>query len=445
MAGFSLKKLFTRRSVPAVNNEVITGLSFEDFVRLFDLGTSTGASVTPSNALRAIPVKACCALVAGGITSMPLRIVQRDVVDGVMLQKPADDHRYWWLFNEEPNGDSTSATFWEEIVTRRMLWDRSYARIIRKAGGRSIDIAELVPMPNESVQVETLWDASARRYRISRYLVRDGAYTYGVLPEDMLDFRSGKVTQCGTNYAPTYPQMSQALEAAREAVGIVLTIEQYCGRFFANGGMPRTVLEFPQGSTLDEKQQALLRDAWVRKYGGAENAALPLVLSNGGKASKLSFTAEEAQLLEARKFQVIDIARAFGVPPFMIGETEKTSAWGTGIEQMSQGFIRYTLGPHITAIEQEINRKLFRIDRYFVDFDEEALARGDMKSLGDWFRQAIGGSNGPGFLTTNEVRSRLKLPPRENGDSLFTPSKGDSNASTQSASGATGDQSNEAA
>jgi HK97 family phage portal protein len=205
------------------------------------------------------------------------------------------------------------------------------------------------------------------------------------------------------------------------------------------------VLSFPSGVKLNAEQQQLLREAYVRRLGGADNAAVPFVLTDGGDAKKLSFTAEEAQMLDARKFQVIEIARAFGVPPFMIGETEKNSAWGTGIEQMSQGFIRYTLGPHITAIEQELNRKLFGIDRFFVDFDEEALSRGDMKSLGDWFRQAVGGNNGPGFMTVNEVRSRLKLPPVDGGTDIYVPAGGSNAQGTEPAASPAGSEPGQAA
>jgi HK97 family phage portal protein len=411
-----LKKAFRRQ--PEVRNDVQTGLSFDDFTRMFVLN-GYDKEVTPDSAMEAIPVQACVALIAGGITSMPLKIVQRDTTGGIITHRPADDHEYWWLFNEQPNSDTTSALFWEEIVKQKTLRGRAYARIVRTSP-RSNKIRELVFVPNQNVQPERKWDEQLRRYVISRYLVRDGDKTFGVLPEDMLDFR-GRQPKCG------HQEMSDALYSARNAVAITLTVEKYCQRFFQNGGMPRTVLEYPAGSKLTKDQQDLLRETWVKRYGGADNAALPLLLMDGGKANKMSFTAEEAQMLEARKFQVIEIARTFGVPPFMIGETEKTSAWGTGIEQMSQGFIRYTLGPHITAIEQECNRKIFGIDRYFVDFDEEALARGDMKSLGDWFRQAVGGSNGPGFMQTNEVRSRLKLPPITGGDTLYTP-KGASDA-----------------
>jgi HK97 family phage portal protein len=391
-------------------------LPSRDAIDYYQVGTAAGVSVTPERAAGAIPVQASVALIAGGIVAMPLRVLRRELVGGSFLQSAADDHPYWWLFNESANDDYCSAQLWERAVRAMLLYGVGYGRIVRNY--RSNQALELVDIPPANVTEVVKYDPARSRNVIIAYSVQDGMSRTTVPPEDMLHFRGEQ--------APGEFQKSSIIHAAREAIALTLAIEEYCGRVFSNGGTPRVALEYPAGQNLKDEQIAQLRKAWKDRYGGGDNAALPLVLSNGGKVSKLSFTAEETQMLEARKFQVIDIARAFRVPPFMIGETEKTSAWGSGIEQMSQGFIRYTLSRHMTAIEQEVTRKLFKTTRYFVDFDEEALSRGDMVSLGKWFREAIGGSQGPGILTTNEVRSRLHLPPIEGGDDLYNP-KGTSN------------------
>lgn len=408
---------------PKVANEAVdlTGLSPSDFAALLQLPTYAGVTVTPESAMKAIPVQACCALIAGGIMSMPLSVLRRKLENGTFIREPADDHPYWWLFNESPNDDMTAAEFWQKIVIRLLLYGQSFARIVRAVGGRSNDVVELVPHDNRAVTVVREYDSARRRYRISHYVVMEEGKAFSVAPEDMLHF-PGKI-------ALGAPARSAILESAREAIGIVLAIEQYCGRIFTNGGTPRVALEYPAGVKITDEQKGQIREAWLKWMGGGENSHLPFVVGAGGKINKISWTADEQQMLDARKFQVIDIARAFGAPPFMIGETEKTSAWGSGIEQMGQGFIRYTLSPHATPIEQEITRKLFMTSRHYVDFDEESLARGDMKSLGAWFRQAIGGSQGPGFLTPNEVRRRLNQPPAEGGDKLYDPGdKLDANA-----------------
>jgi phage portal protein BeeE len=53
--------------------------------------------------------------------------------------------------------------------------------------------------------------------------------------------------------------------------------------------------------------------------------------------------AEEMQLLETRQFQIEEVARIYGVPPFMIGHNEKTTSWGSGVEAMGKAFVRYAL------------------------------------------------------------------------------------------------------
>lgn len=420
---WTFAKLFKR----SVKND-ITGLTMDQFASMFSMPTWTGSDVTPESAARAIPVQACCALISGGITAMPLRIVSRQIVDGSWLQTPADDHPYWWLFNESPDGEISAAQFWRRILTHKLLFGESFARLNRTAGGRGIDVREAVFVPNRQVQTMRQWNPATRRAEIVGYKITANGRIFGVLPEDMLHFKDNQallsISQqsiMGDGVSIAQPPLSAVLDSTRQAIGIVLAIEEYCGRFFSNGGMPKIVLKYPAGAKLDDKQLTALRDAWIQRYGGASNAALPLILQNGGEAEKLTFTSEEMQMLEARKFQVIDIARGFGVPPFMIGETEKTSAWGSGIESMSQGFIRYSLASHIAEIEQETTRKLFGTARYCTDFDEEALARGDMKSLGEWFRQALGGAQGPGFMTVNEVRRRMNLPNTDGGDEVYNP------------------------
>jgi phage portal protein BeeE len=436
---FSFAKLWR-----AFRNQDLTGLSMGQFAEMFAFPTWSGADVTPESASRAIPVQACCALISGGITSMPLRIVSRQIVDGAWLQTPADDHPYWWLFNESPDGELSATQFWDRIVRHKLLYAESFGRMVRANGGRGVDIQQVIFEPNRNVQTLRQWDPVTRRAKIAGYKVLRDGRLFGVLPEDMLHFKDSQsfnlslgggnqsfIADGAVSIAPR--PVSAILESTRQAIGVCLTIEEYCGRVFSNGGAPKIVLKNPTGVKLDEKQKDLLREQFQAKYGGASNAGLPLILNNGMGAEKLSFTSEELQLLEARKFQVIDIARGFSVPPFMIGETEKTSSWGNGVESMGQGFVRYTLARHISEIEQETTRKLFGTARYCTDFDEEALARGDMAALGTWFRAAVGGAQGPGWMVPNEIRRRLNMPAVAGGDELYVPpTPGNSNDESQS-------------
>jgi HK97 family phage portal protein len=99
------------------------------------------------------------------------------------------------------------------------------------------------------------------------------------------------------------------------------------------------------------------------------------------------------------------------VPPILIGNSEKTSSWGTGIEQITIGFVRFTLAPMLCRWEEELNRKLFRRAGQFVEFSLDALLRGDSKAESESFRSAIGGpGSGDGWMSIDEIRKLKNLP-----------------------------------
>src|SRR5882757_9804988 len=158
---FSFAKLWR-----AFRNQDLTGLTIDQFGEMFTFPTWSGQDVTPESASRAIPVQACCALISGGITAMPLRNVSRKLVDGSWLQTPADDHPYWWLFNESPDGEISAAQFWRRVLTHKLLFGESFARMNRTAGGRGIDVREIIFVPNRQVQTMRQWNPVTRRAEI---------------------------------------------------------------------------------------------------------------------------------------------------------------------------------------------------------------------------------------------------------------------------------------
>jgi len=125
---------------------------------------------------------------------------------------------------------------------------------------------------------------------------------------------------------------------------------------------------------------------------------------------------EDMQLIETRRFQVEEIARIYGVPPFMIGHTDKTTSWGSGIDAMGAGFVRFTLRDHLNAYENELNRKFFRTSRWIAKFDTSELERADLKTLLESYRIALGRAGERAIMTVEEVRNRLDLPRVADGD-----------------------------
>lgn len=365
---------------------------------------AAGMTVTPISAMRVAAVFACVQKIAGAISTLPIHIYKTDGDERSKL--PKDD--LWYKLNEQPTTQFTAASHWEAVSTGNLLRGDSFTWIRRDMQG---GIRELLPLPWGAVSPVLQSDGSVRYYI---HLPQQGIMTWIDLA-DILHFP-------GFGF-DGLKSISVIQYAARNAVGNALAMDEYSGRFFANGAHPSIILS--SAGKMSPEQIAALQTAFTNKYAGVENAhRLPLVLTEGVSAKEISLSAEDAQLLEARKFQVIDIARAFGVPPHMIGETSASTSWGSGIEAMSRGFVTYTLQPHLVRIEQELNRKLFpRNAARFVEFDRGALLEGDSAAQAAYFRAALGGpGTGQGWMSVDEVRKTKNLAPRGGAsDEIFDP------------------------
>lgn len=356
--------------------------------------SASGMAVTPTTAMRVAAVFACVQKIAGAIATLPLHVYQTD--GDIKDRLPRDD--LWYKLNEQPHPDFTAASHWEGVSTAQLLRGDGFTLIQRRPTGA---VRNLLPLPWGSV-FPFREPGGLLKYYIS---YPEFGITTWVDPFDILHFP-------GFGF-DGIKSMSVIYSAARAAVGNALAMDDYSGKFFSGGAHPSILLKTDKVMKQDQISQ--LQQAFIAKYSGVDNLhQLPLVLTEGMSAAPLSISAEDSQLLEARKFQVIDIARAFGVPPHMIGETSASTSWGSGIESMSRGFVTYTLQPHLVRIEQELNRKLFPRDvgRY-VQFDRDALIEGDSAAQAAYNRAALGGpGTGMGWMSVDEVRKGKGLAPR---------------------------------
>jgi HK97 family phage portal protein len=356
----------------------------------------TGVTVSATSAMRVSAVAACVAKIAGPIMSMPLHIYK--LTDGdIPARLPRDD--LWYLLNEQPSEMYSSAAMWEGVSMAQLLRGDAYALIRRRLNG---SIREILPLPWGCVS--PIRDPrTGVRYYVN--LPSHGISTW-FDPSEILHFPG-----LGFDDA-TMRSMSVIQWGARSAIGTAIAMDEYSSKFFENGAHPSIILQAP--NKMGPQQQEDMQAAFARKYAGLANAhRLPLVLTEGVTAKEISLSAEDAQLLEARKFQVQDIARAFGVPGYMVNESDGASVLGSNVESIARSFVQNTLQPWLRKIEQELNRKLFpRSTGRFIEFYREALIEGDSKSQGEFYRHLLGGpGSGDGVEAVNEVRRRRRLPP----------------------------------
>lgn len=385
-----------RRAGVVQNQTVVTTSSdLEGMRALFaPINTPSGFAVTDQTAMLVSTVFACLSKISGAVLQLPVHQYSLNIDGDRDRMAPTP---LWWMLNESPSAQWTAASWKEWIVRCVHLRGDQHTQILRGVGSNAGGITGLKPLHPDWVQTRPV--DGRLRYDVYDPYTRQA---YGVDQDDMLHFAGFGFDGVRSLSAIQY--------AARTAISNSLAAGDYSGRTVGEGAMPKIALTYP--NKLGKDQQELLRESFVATYTGPGAQKLPLILTEGGLAKELSMSPVDLQLLDSRRFEREDICQALGVPPVMIGENAKTSSWGTGVEQITLGFVKFTLKPHLCRWEEEMNRKLFRRAGQFVEFELDALLRGDSKAQAEVYRAALGGpGTGDGWMSTNQVRRLQNLKP----------------------------------
>lgn len=363
------------------------------------LGGGPATSVPPSEseALAVTAVYACATLIAGAISSLPMHVYRRSREGDLARdwQSPL-----WWMLNEEFCPRWSAAAGWSFLAQSKLLHGDGFAEILRGPNGA---IRGLLPIHPVRVRVICAGVGDRLVYEVQpdSTITQPVASAVRVIDQDDMLHVPG----FGFNGLRGLSALRNSLRGAGR---LAVTAQDFSANFLKNSARPDYALKSAQNLTDDEFNR--LKDM-LAQHEGAANAGKPMLLEGGLEIQALTMPLEEMQLLETRKFQVEEVARAFGVQPFMIGHTEKTSSWGTGVEAMGAGFVRYTLRDHLNAFQNEINRKFWpRSVNHVAEFDTSELERGDTKAMVEAVRIALGRAGEPPIMTIEEARTVLRLP-----------------------------------
>lgn len=376
--------------------------------QLFDrigTGSFTGQEINESTAMRVSAVYGCVSLIAGAIASMSTPVYERTDTG----RKKAEGHEYWWLLNEQANSEVTASTMWTYLTSSLLFYGDAYLEIERPSlSSNKVKGFKLLHPQN----VEAFRDSNRKlKYRITPD--RDNESI--VRPQYVLD--PADIIHVPSLGFDGLKSVSPITWAARQSIGIALAAEEYSAKFFKNGASSDVAIKSEKSITTEQAEN--LRNSFAARNAGKNNYHAPMVLSGGLTIEKLSINPEDAALISTREFSVEEICRVFRVPPHMVGHTSKSTSWGTGIEQQSIGFVKYTLLPLITAIQQEFNRKLWPIrQKYFIEFNTASLERGDIKTRYEAYRIMLGRAGERPVLSVNDVRRLENYEPVEGGDDM---------------------------
>jgi HK97 family phage portal protein len=353
---------------------------------------TTQPTVSESSALQLSAVWACVRLLAETIATLPLGFYER-TADG---RKPATNHPVYELLHFQPNERMTACQFWEVVIASMLLWGNAYVEL-RRFNGRIVALDFLHPS----------------RVTMRRSAQGDVQYIHTAelgpareIPEENMWHILAFSTDGLIGISP--------IRAGANVFGAAMAAEIAAGSTFRRGLLPTTVFKFP--GTLKQEQRNDAREAMAR-LGGAINAGKPVILEAGTEAETIGINPNDAQLLESRAFSVEEICRWFRVPPFMVGHSEKSTSWGTGIEQQMIGFLQFSLRPWLTRIEQAIRSGLLTpAERrlYFAEFVVEGLLRADSAGRATYLATMAKA----GFITRNEGRKFENREPMAGGDVL---------------------------
>ena len=371
-------------------------------IRVLTLGSSDGWPIdNPSEAgekvnegrlLTLSAAWACVNLLAGVTGTLPFNVWRKDPKTGIPVQ--ANDHWLQALF-DSPNADQTIVDMLEFLAVSLELRGNSYFEKRRLDSGRVI---ALEPMPPDT-EVRRL-DSGRLQYRFSGLRGEPRALDQ----DDVWHIR-------GFGGSPLGGLSTIAFGA--QAFGLSLALERSAASTFRNGIRPSGILKFKDWLKPEKREAA---HAKLREdHSNATNSGKPLVLEGGVEWQQISFSPQDSQMLESRSFSVEDICRWFQVPPVLVGHTAKVSAWGTGILEITLGFVKYGLRRRLKRIEKSADKQLLsaadRAAGYFCRFDIEGLLRGSPKERAEFYEKM--GRNG--YFSIDYVRGLENLPPLPGG------------------------------
>jgi HK97 family phage portal protein len=362
--------------------------------------SDSGVRVSPESAMRLSAVFSCIRVVSETIASLPL-IIYKHLPDGG--KQRATEHPLYEVLHDSPNQWQTSLEFIEMMQAHLELRGNAFAVIL--AGPRGA-VDSLVPLHPDRVQVYRLPNGRLK-YEVRNWFT-GGLENYA--QEEIFHLRG--LSSNGLIGMST-------IAVQREVIGRGLAMQEYGARFFANDSTPNGLLEHPgKISDLARKNTTM---SWQEAHTAANRHKIAL-LEEGMKYVAIGVTNKDSQFLEATLASREEICGMYRVPPHKIGILNRSTL--ANIEQQNIEFVTDCIRSRVVRIERRISMDLIEpleIDGdYFVEFQMDALLRGDLGSR----YAAYAVARNWGWASPNDIcrkENQNPIPPEKGGDDYLRP------------------------
>ena len=376
---------FTKKDQPVENRNLYDDSSLYNYLTY----NSTG-SYTTTRSMNLSAVYRCVEVISDAVAQLPIECSKVDQ-DG--YKRKYVESSIYNLITKKPNNLMTRFTFIKTLITSVLLKGNGYALIERDKTGKPYNL--------KFIQAEF----------VNPQILKTGEIVYQIT--GVKQFVPSKDMIHILNFSYDGLVGISTLQHAKLTLGLTADSENHAAGFFKGGANLAGILK-TMGSISSEQKQKI-KSAWQSAF--TPNIGSPngiAVLEGNMDFQPITVNPADAQLLETRKFNVIDVCRFFGVSPIKAFDLDAANY--STVEATQLAFLTDTLAPLLEKIEEELQRKLFNEDESaVVNFDESALLRTDKTSQAEYFTKLINA----GILTPSEARKQLGLPYREEADKLL--------------------------
>lgn len=374
------------KPAPVVVEEKSLGDPTAELLELFGAIPASSVAVSHAEALTVPAVQAAVRLISEAAACLDIK-VQRRV--GTEFED-APNHPAWKILRDRANDWTSGYELIRNLLAQALTDNKGGLAFVTRVGGSP---REVIQYASSVWQVDYDTVTGEPTYRLNNAIVN----------RDNVVHVRGAFAKC-------------PLSLAAEAIGTAKALERYLAGLFKNGARPGGVIEHP-GKLGDTGAKAMLA-GWKAAYGGQSTAGKTALLWEGASFKPMAMTSTDAQFIENRKYQTLEISRAFRVPPSMLYDLDRAT-WSNA-SQMGREFLVYSLEPWLKALEAALRRALFtreEQDDYVVVFDRDDLTRADLGERATAYASLVTSR----IYSPNELRAWDGAPPYVGGESHLNP------------------------
>jgi HK97 family phage portal protein len=337
-----------------------------------------GVVLNADTALTINAVFSAVSLYADSVSTLPLDAYYRR--DGELLPFRSAGGAPAWVQNPDVDFAGYSA-FYSAVIVSLLLEGNAFVRVYSNSAGEVVNLVVLNPN-----------DVEVKRNGLGRLI-----FTVKSSKETL---NSDEMIHVIDILKPGAVRGTSRVEVLKENLSIAKALEGFTANFFGQGTHMAGIIEVPQ--QLTQEQAEALAAGVDRRHGGWRRSSKTGVLTGGAMWRPTGIDPDKAGLIEQRRFAVLDVARAFAIPPYMLGVTDSGMSYSS-VEQQGLQFVAMSLRPLVAKIENTFSRLMARTpggENAFIRFNMDALVRADLAARTTAYSSALQA----GWMSINDVR-----------------------------------------